>query len=122
MAKKKLFISYSHDSVEHERWVEQIANLIEEYEIDVILDKWHLGLGEDLSLFMEKSIKNADRVLVICTDEYIKRSNNVVGGVGYEKGIMAAHLISNQKSNKFIPVVKDVKNRKKLPLDSLVSL
>ena len=65
----KVFISYSHDSPEHKQWVSELAARLRRNGIDAILDQWDLGLGDDVTRFMERGIVNADRVLVICTDE-----------------------------------------------------
>ena len=69
----KVFISYSHDSPEHKRWVSELAARLRHNGIDAILDQWDLGLGDDITRFMERGIVDADRVLVICTDQVRKQ-------------------------------------------------
>ena len=44
----KAFISYSHDSSDHKRWVAVLATKLRENGVDVILDQWDLSLGDDL--------------------------------------------------------------------------
>ena len=41
----KVFISYSHDSPEHRRWVSELAVKLRHNGIDAILDQWDLGSG-----------------------------------------------------------------------------
>ncbi len=36
--------------------------------VEVILDQWDLGFGDDVPKFMEKSVGRSDRVLMICTE------------------------------------------------------
>ena len=43
---------------------------------------------------------------MICTDQYVKKANSGVGGVGYEKMIITSDLIKNIDSNKFIPIIR----------------
>ncbi len=57
----KVFISYSHDSPSHKKWVGEISSKLVENGIDVILDQWDLGLGDDVPKFMENSVTVADR-------------------------------------------------------------
>ena len=80
----KIFISYSHDSEEHKEWVYRLATDLMGKGIDTVLDQWDLDLGANLSKFMENGLQESDRVLAVCTDKYIEKSNDGVGGVGYE--------------------------------------
>ena len=38
----KVFISYSHDSLEHKEWVNQLATKMRNHGIDATLDQWEL--------------------------------------------------------------------------------
>jgi len=49
---------------------------------------------------MELNLASADRVLMVCTDRYVKRANAGAGGVGYEKMIVTADLLKTIDSNK----------------------
>ena len=111
----KVFISYSHDSPEHKRWVSELAARLRHNGIDVILDQWDLGPGDDITLFIESGLKNSDRVLVICTDTYVSKANAGEGGVGYERMIVTAQLIQNLGTNKFIPVIRQASGQEKTP-------
>ena len=59
----RVFISYSHDSTQHEEWVKNLSSMLVENGIDVILDQWALELGDDLAKFMEHSISEVDKEL-----------------------------------------------------------
>jgi hypothetical protein len=102
----KVFISYSWDSPEHKQWVAQLGAILRQKGIDVILDQWHVRPGEDLAVFMERSVRDADRVLVICTEKYVERAAARSGGVGYEHVILTGELMQNVGTAKFIPVVR----------------
>ena len=111
----KVFISYSHDSPEHKQWVSELAAQLRRKGIDAILDQWDLGLGDDITRFMERGIVNADRVLVICTDKYVSKANIGEGGVGYERMIVNAELVQNLGTDKFIPIIRQAAKKKKTP-------
>ena len=76
-----VFISYSHDSPKHKAWVLKLATDLRAHGIDVTLDQWDLALGQDLSLFMQKRISDADRVLRVCTEKYVQKAELGAGGV-----------------------------------------
>ena len=102
----KVFVSYSHDSQDHKKWVLDLATRLRTSGVDAILDQWDLKPVDDLPSFMEKSLQTADRVLVICTDRYVEKANGGKGGVGYEKMIVTADLLKNIESNKVIPIIR----------------
>ena len=111
----KVFISYSHDSPEHKQWVSELGAKLRRDGIDAILDQWDLGLGDDVTRFMERGIVDSDRVLVICTDKYVSKANADEGGVGYERMIVNAELIQNLGTDKFIPIIRQASGKEKTP-------
>ena len=88
------FISYSWDNEPHKEWVRELATRLRSDGVDVILDRWHSVPGDQLPMFMEKSIRENDYVLIVCTQNYKKKSDNREGGVGYEGDIITAELFS----------------------------
>ena len=44
----KVFISYSYDTPEHKQWVSELGAKLRRKGVEVILDQWHLRLGDDL--------------------------------------------------------------------------
>ncbi len=102
----RVFISYSWDDEAHKTWVRSIATALREDGIDVTLDQWHLALGDQLPEFMEKAIRENDFILVVCTPKYRRRSNERVGGVGYEGDIITAEVLNKGNHRKFIPALR----------------
>jgi len=110
-----VFISYSHDSDEHARWVEKLASDLAHHGVYVIFDKWDLRIGSDLRFFMEKGLNLSSLMLCICTETYVKKANNGVGGAGYETMIMTQELLQNVNANYIIPVVRENSTTEKVP-------
>lgn len=106
MTLPKAFISYSHDSQAHKQWVLEFTTRLRNSGVDAILDQWELQPGDDIPHFMEKNLATADRVLIICTDQYVKKANAGAGGVGYEKMIVTSDLMKTIDSNKVIPIIR----------------
>lgn len=106
MSNPKVFISYSHDSPEHRRWVLKLASDLRAVGIDATLDQWDLALGQDLAAFMHDGIASSDRVLLIWTEPYVQKSEGGLGGVGYERLIVTAEVTAAIDTKKFIPIVR----------------
>jgi len=111
----KVFVSYSHDSEVHNSWVLNLATRLVANGVEVILDQWDLNLGSDLPRFMEYGLSEADRVLAICSQHYVRKANEGLGGVGYEKMILTAQLMQNIRSEKIIPVIRNNNQDKLVP-------
>lgn len=108
MAKKapKVFISYSHDTPEHKKWVLDLATRLVNAGVDANIDAWSLEPGDDLPHFMETQLAQSDRVIMVCTENYVNKANKGSGGVGYEKMIVTSALMRNIDDNKVIPIIR----------------
>ena len=102
----KAFISYSHETQEHKKWVLELATRLRNNGIDAILDQFELQAGADIPHFMESHLSSADKILMICTDNYRDKANMGKGGVGYEKMIITSSLMKNIDGNKIIPIIR----------------
>lgn len=101
-----VFISYSHDSRDHKRWVAKLAEALRANHVEVIFDQWDLEPGDDVPKFMERAVKSADRVLMVCSEPYVRKANDGKGGVGYEAMIVTGELVRDLGTRKFIPVIR----------------
>jgi TIR domain len=111
----KVFISYSHDDRDHKRWVLRLGEELRRNGVDPIIDAWDLRPGADVLKFMEHSVINSDRVLLICTEKYVDKMNEGVGGVGYEAMIVTSELMRDVGTAKFIPIIRQNTHRPRTP-------
>ena len=122
---KKVFITYCWENEEHNKWVHKLASDLGTAGFDVDIDiKQPLGI--ELNRFMEQTISNVDKVLIIATPEYKRRADNRERGVGYETSLITDDLIREQNRIKFIPIIRKgskdtayplyLGNRKGLPM------
>src|SRR5215210_1635119 len=88
------------------QWVGEFSTRLRANGVDVSLDQWIVGLGKALPEFMEKLVRENERVLVICTPTYKVKSDGRVGGVGYEGDLMTGEILTHSKREKFIPVLR----------------
>ena len=105
MSVTKAFVSYSWDSDQHKEWVAKLATDLRHDGIETILDQWHTELGDQLTEFMERQIRENDYVLIVCTPNYRLKSDERKGGVGYEGDIMTAEVHNQRNHRKFIPIL-----------------
>ncbi|MDE0072154.1 MAG: toll/interleukin-1 receptor domain-containing protein [Caldilineaceae bacterium] len=105
MSAVRAFVSYSWDDEEHKDWVAILATELRNDGVETVLDQWHTAPGDQLTEFMETQIRENSFVLVICTPNYRQRSDERMGGVGYEGNIMTAEVLNQGNHRKFIPIL-----------------
>lgn len=103
--KTRVFISYCWENGKNQESVRKFADQLLKDGVEAIIDQYDLNLGDRLPYFMEKSITDADFVLIICTPSYKEKSDSRLGGVGYEGHIISGELLKNQNEKKFIPII-----------------
>ena len=86
---KRVFISYAWTNDAYQKKVINLATKLRNDGINVILDIWDLHTGADRFLFMEKSVSESDKVLILCNKEYKEKADNRDGGAGQETMIIA---------------------------------
>lgn len=101
------FISYSWDSDELKTWVKELADSLLGDGISVIIDQYDAEPGIRLPHFMEESIRDVDKVLIVCTPSYKSKADKRDGGVGYESHIISGELFSKHNEKKFIPILRE---------------
>lgn len=106
MIPPKVFISYSHDSIEHKAWVLQLGTMLIENGINAIIDQWDINPGGDIPMFIEKNLDSADYILMICSNNYVIKANEGKGGVGYEKMIITSSFMDRIDEAKVIPIIR----------------
>ena len=110
----RVFLSYASEDG-HNDWVRALATRLQFHGIEVVLDQWDVALGADLPRFMETGLTGADRVVVVCSDRYLAKANGGTGGVGYEKKIMAAPMMTDADSSHVVPVLRGVSQEPPVP-------
>lgn len=102
---KQIFISYSHDDVQHMAWVKQfVDDLQEKGGISVLFDQ-DLPKGASLTRFMQQGLMMSDRVLVIGTPNYRQRSL-ATGGVAFEESIISNDYMIDIDTTKYYPILR----------------
>ena len=116
MGNPKVFISYSNDSKKHVEWVlENLAAKLRDNEVNIILVKEELTHGQEITQSMKAGVRDSDRVLVICTDSYVRKANEGEDGIGYEPMIVTEKLVEDSGVNKFIPIIRQTLWEDKTP-------
>ncbi len=103
----RVFVSYSWSSEEHKEWVISLATRLRtESGLDAILDRWNLRGGHDANFFMEQ-IPLADKVLIICDEQYKHKADARTGGVGKETQYIIEEVHRDVKQEKYLPIIKE---------------
>lgn len=104
MKSPRVFISYSWTNPDYTKKVHKLAERLMSDGVDIILDKWSMRAGQDMDVFMEHSIRDADKVLILCDEGYTLKANERKGGVGKETKIITPEVYGKYDQRKFIPV------------------
>src|SRR5690606_23141434 len=102
----KTFISYAWESDEAKAWTKLLATRLRGDGVDAKIDQWEVVPGDQMPHFMEKSVRDNDYVLIICTPKYKVKSDGRQGGDGYEGDIMTAEVLQTSNHRKFIPILR----------------
>ena len=88
-----VFISYSReeDNIKHSYWVSNLAEQLSEDGVH-ILDSGEARPFTNIPSWMERSIENADFVLLICTKDYAQKANTMEKGEENENLILNSDL------------------------------
>jgi len=117
-----VFISYSHDSQEHADRVLALSDRLRADGIDCILDQYEDSPPEGFPRWMDRKIRAADFVLMICTPTYYRR---VMGdedpykghGVAWESTLIYQYIYNEGTSNnRFIPVLLEGAHESDIPV------
>jgi SEFIR domain len=116
-----VFISYSHDSVDHVDRVLRLSTYLRTDGITSVLDQYVESPPQGWPRWMTDQIEQAEFVLVICTEIYNTRFRGEIQsptglGVKWEGAIITQELYEAQATNtKFIPVLFDEKDLAHIP-------
>lgn len=117
----EVFISYAHDTPENAEKVLELSNRLRREGVDCVLDQYEEAPPEGWPRWMDRKIRDAKYVLMICTEVYYKR---VMGdekpgaglGVKWEGNLVYQHLYNDGALNtRFIPVLLDNAHTKFIP-------
>jgi hypothetical protein len=82
--------------------------------VRTLLDQWECQPGDDFVEFMERSIEQADYVLLVCTPTILQKEARGYGGVFFESRVIRAELFMGS-SKTFIPVLREGAVRTAVP-------
>ena len=118
----RVFVSYSHDSNEHRARVIDLAQRLREDGVDCRIDAFVNGHPpEGWPLWMEREFREADFVLLVCSEVYHRRFRvdeiSEKGlGVIWESNLTREHIYAAQgKIRKIVPILFEGAVKKDIP-------
>jgi hypothetical protein len=73
-------------------WVKQLALSLIDQGIQARLDKFHLRRGMDLPQWMCNELSMADKVIIVCDENYKQKADGRLGGVGWETMVIQGDI------------------------------
>ena len=113
----RVFVSYAGDDLENKNWVKNLVIKLRKNGVDAIVDRFNSKHGTDLPQWMTNEIIRADKVLLICDSNYVKKADIHKGGTGWETMIIQGDMLSQGESKtKYIAIVREDQIDKGLPI------
>lgn len=111
----RVFVSYTADKPSVKQWVRELGKFLRASGINARLDLWHLMVGMNLQQWMQNEIKQADRVVLVCTEAYAERADALDGGLAYEIKQIQQDIGATNSQLKYLPLVWSADTSKALP-------
>ena len=122
----KIFISYSHDSVEHKEKVLGLSERLRQDGFETLLDRYVNGTPpEGWPRWMLNQLDVADYVLIVCTETYYRRFRGHEvpekgKGVDWEGALITQELYDSRSTAiRFVPMIFASKDVEFIPQQSL---
>jgi hypothetical protein len=101
----RVYISYTHDSLDHRTWVAELAERLYYDGVDVTFDYWFMEPGKDFWVCLEKEVDRADAAVLVCTPVYRAKAMGLQpGGLKREYDRLVSRS-SAEPGFKIIPLV-----------------
>lgn len=100
----KVYISYSHDSAEHDEWVRKLAERLRADGVDATLDQWALRPGDHVQQSQEKWVRESEAIIFVLTPRYLARSQNVHTFEGLERNLIKERVETGKDTPQLVPI------------------
>jgi hypothetical protein len=105
----RVFISYAWENDAYRKWVTCLAARLRRDGINARLDSWHQGESQTIPAFMNHEVREADKIIVLCSPKYKQNvhameGNERVSGAGWEAALITSHMFAEGDLRRVIPV------------------
>jgi hypothetical protein len=102
-----VFISYAWENEEYSDWLAQLAAQFREDGVNARLDRWHLKDGQTIPEFMNSEVRQADKVLVLCSPKYRQKVHAMEDGgsstgSGWESMLLNSAMFTQDARSKAV--------------------
>lgn len=103
----KVFISYAWGEEPHQARVLRLAEALQAEGVYVVIDRWDLQVGQDMTMFMERTVGDPTitHVLILMDPPYAQKANARVGGVGTETQLISPDVYRDPQQTRYVPIV-----------------
>ncbi|MDP4105264.1 MAG: TIR domain-containing protein [Bacillota bacterium] len=105
MENKRVFISYSWDSTDHQEWVLYLANQLRKKGLIAEIDVFETQTkSTNLNKMMVEKVRDSDYIVIVLTENYARKATSFEGGVGFESQLILPFL--KEYPNKLVPIIR----------------
>ena len=116
------FISYTHETREHDHRVRDLAERLISHGVDCRLDLFEVSPPDGWTAWMRRQLEDSDFCIVVCTETYTRRfltpeASGTGRGATYEGKLIRALLYRAGHNRGIIPVIFGAADRSHIPLE-----
>lgn len=121
LSPQRVFLSYTHDSSEHQVRVLALADRLRRDGIEAILDQYQDPPSTGWLAWTLREVDDADVVLVICTETYNRRNRPAESqeqgkGASWEEALLLNSLSRPEWQQKLVPVIFEPPDAEHIPV------
>ncbi len=103
----RVFISYAWEDDEYRQWVAQLASQLCKDGVDARFDRRHVQLVQTIPEFMSSEVRQADKVLVLCSPKYREKVHAMEdggssNGSGWESMLLSRPMFTHDARSKAV--------------------
>lgn len=102
----RLFVSYAHTNKQHKQWILDLCCFLRNpCGVDVVLDEWDIVAGDHLADFMQTTINEVDKILILSNADYERKAKRTENNFGTNEQIISSTIYQSTIHKKYIPVI-----------------
>jgi hypothetical protein len=103
----RVYVSYTHDSPEHKKWVAALVERLHYDGVDVTFDYWFMEPGRNFWERITDELSRADVALLVCTEQYRARASGRIASGLIREYVQIVTRAHNMREFRVVPLLRE---------------
>ena len=103
----RVYVSYTHDSPAHKKWVAELVERLHYDGVDVTYDFWFMEPGRNFWEKITEELSRADVALLVCTEQYRARASGKIGSGLIREYVQIVNRAQNMTEFRVVPLLRE---------------